>query len=216
MAIDLESGKSIYDYLGRHPALYRFIRWSVCFGRESGLQRRAFAALTLKTGDTVLDLGCGAGANFALLEEKVGASGNIIALDYSEGMLTQARILATRRGWRNIEFIQGDAARMNLPGDSLDGAVCTFALSAMPHEEAALRCVAAALKLGAPFVVFDAKTFTGVAKIINPLVGPFFKHTTNWDYEKDVVGKIGKVFDLAEVHEFNSGCNYIAVATRNN
>jgi ubiquinone/menaquinone biosynthesis C-methylase UbiE len=214
MPIDLEGGKRIYDYLGRHPGLYRFIRWSVCFGREAGLQKRALGALKLKAGDTVLDLGCGAGVNFALLEEKVGAGGRIIALDYCEGMLAQAKALSVRRGWGNIEFIQGDAARMTLPENALDGAVCTFALSAMPNDDGAICRVAASLKPGAQFVVFDAKAFTGPAKFFNPVAGPFFKHTTNWDYEKDVVGKIKMAFGRTEVHEFNGGCNYIAVATR--
>ena len=101
-----------------------------------------------------------------------------------------------------------------LPAECLDGAICTFGLSAMPGELAALRRVAAALKPGACLVVLDAKTFTGWARIFNPVAGPLFQYTTNWNYKKDVVGCIGVVFSQVRVEEFNSGCNFIAVARR--
>jgi demethylmenaquinone methyltransferase/2-methoxy-6-polyprenyl-1,4-benzoquinol methylase len=215
MVLDLESGEKIYDCLGRHPTFYRFIRWSVCFGREHGFQKRALRSLKIKRGETVLDLGCGNGVNFPLLEEAVGATGKIIALDYSSGMLDQAMITAAWNGWRNIKFIQADAARVNLPDNSLDGAVCTFAFSAMPGEDAAIRRVAAALKPGAQLVVLDAKAFTGLGRILNPVLGPIFKHTTNWNYKKDVIAMIRKHFNEVEVSEYNCGCNYIAVAKKN-
>ena len=137
-------------------------------------------------------------------------------MDYSAGMLATARAVAKTNGWDNIEFRQEDAARLNLPSACLDGALCTFGLSAMPGEAAALRRVAVALKPGAKFVVLDAKTFTGLARAFNPIAGPIFKYTTNWDYEKDVLRSIGEIFGELAVEEYNSGCNFIAVGIKRN
>jgi demethylmenaquinone methyltransferase/2-methoxy-6-polyprenyl-1,4-benzoquinol methylase len=182
-------------------------------GRERQLQARAIAAIGLKQSDTVLDLACGAGVNFRQLRDKVGSSGRIVAVDYSDGMLATARAAARADGWSNIEFRREDAARLELPPASLDGALCTFGLSAMPGETAALRRVAAALKPGAKCVVLDAKAFTGFARAFNPVAGPIFKYTTNWDYEKDVLRAIREAFAEVTIEEYNSGSNFIAVAT---
>ena len=214
MVLDLQHGRKVYDYLGRHPRLYRFIRRVAGFGREAMLQERTIQAARLKAGDTVLDLACGNGANLADLQRAVGPAGRIIALDYSAGMLDHAKARARSAGWRNIEFIQGDAARMNLADASLDGAVCTFALSAMPGEAAAVARVAAALKAGGRFVALDAKRLGGAGRVLNPIVGPFFAYTTNWDDRKDVIGAIRAAFEQVDVTEFHAGGNYIAVATK--
>jgi ubiquinone/menaquinone biosynthesis C-methylase UbiE len=124
------------------------------------------------------------------------------------------RRTAERIVWPNVVFRQADAAHLELPARSLDGAICTFGLSAMPGEHAALRRMAAALRPGARFVALDAKTFTGLARIFNPLIGPFFKYTTNWDYKKDVIGSMEEVFGEIAVEEFHCGCNFIAVAAK--
>lgn len=214
MVLDLSFGKRVYDWLGAHERVYRAIRWNVCFGREAHLQGLAIAALELKIGDTVLDLACGTGVNLPHLLSAVGPAGKITAVDYSEGMLDAARSRAQSNGWSNIEFRQEDAARLQLPADSLDAAICTFGLSAMPGELAALQMLATALKPGARFVVLDAKAFTGMARVFNPIAGPLFKYTTNWDYKKDVIACIRKVFAHTEIQEFNCGSNFVAIARK--
>ncbi len=110
MVLDLSHGKKVYDWLGVHKGVYRGVRWSVCFGREKRLQARAIAAIGLNENDTVLDLACGAGVNLPYLFDKVGPSGKIVAVDYSEGMLATARAAAEANRWPNIEFRQEDAA----------------------------------------------------------------------------------------------------------
>ncbi|MDY0281963.1 MAG: class I SAM-dependent methyltransferase [Salinivirgaceae bacterium] len=214
--LSLEFGKKLYDYFGQHPEFYRVIRWISCLGREKTLQKRTIRALELQEGDTVLDLGCGNGVNLALLHKAVGATGRILALDYSEGMLILAKSIAQKHGWKNIEFIQADAAQIELPGNSLDGVVCSFALSAMPGEDFAVQRVAAALKPGRKFVVFDAKLFTGFGRVLNLIACPVFKYITNWNYQKDVIGALRQLFANTVVTEFNSGCNFIAVAVKEN
>jgi demethylmenaquinone methyltransferase/2-methoxy-6-polyprenyl-1,4-benzoquinol methylase len=145
----------------------------VGLGREGYPQRLAFERLAPKRGDTVLDLACGTDVNSSDLLTHVGPSGRIIAVDYSDGMLDPARAEARNNGWRNIEFIQADAAALSLP-QSLDGVLCTFGLSAMPGERQALLRIAGSLKSGARFVSLDAKAFTGAPSFLNHVFGSHF------------------------------------------
>jgi SAM-dependent methyltransferase len=70
-------------------------------------------------GSMVLDVGCGTGNNWPLLLPRVGSSGHVIGVDYSTGMLEQARRQADRAGWSNVSLIEDDAAKIA----HLDGSV---------------------------------------------------------------------------------------------
>lgn len=212
--LDLAFGGRLYDWFGSHERVYRVVRWVACLGRVKYLRRQTMAALAVQPGDTVLDLACGAGFNLPYLWECVGPEGTIIALDYSEGMLAAARKKAQAQGWTNIKFVQADATQMDMEANSLDGAICTFGMSAMPGEQDALQRVAKAMKPGARFVAFDAKPFTGWGRVMNPISQPLFKYSTNWDYKKDIMASLQSVFPVLEVEEYNSGCNYIAVGRK--
>jgi len=211
MVLNLAFGKKLYDWFGKHEGVYTIVRWISCLGRERYFRRRLIAALAVRPGEIVLDLACGAGFNLPDLRACVGPGGKIIALDYSEGMLAAARARAQKRGWTNIEFMQADATQIDLPPNSLDGVLCTFGLSAMPGELAALQRVANAMKPGARFVAFDAKPFTGWGRFLNPVSKPIFKYATNWNYSKDIPASLRAVFGAVDVEEHNSGLNYIAI-----
>ena len=212
--LTLEYGKRIYEWWGRHPRLYRSLTWLVFLGREGTLRQRAAMLASVGSGDTVLDLGCGSGANFGAIEARIGDQGRLIGLDYSPGMLRAAEALAAARGWRNVELMQGDAARMELPSASIDASVCTLALSAMPDHRAAIECVHEALRPGARFAVLDAREFDGAGRLLNPVIRPAFRVTTNWDPGKDLGASLRDTFDAVEVQRFNAGSMFIAVARR--
>jgi len=165
-------------------------------------------------GGHCIGFGRGAGFNLPYLLACVGPEGKIVALDYSEGMLAAAQRKAQRHGWKNVNFVKADATQMDMEANILDGAICTFGLSAMPGELGALQRVAKAMKPGARFVAFDAKPFTGWGSVMNPISQPLFKYSTNWDYRKDAVASLRSVFSVLEVQEHNSGCNYIAVGRK--
>jgi len=207
-------GARIYNWYGKHALVYAAGSWLVFLGKEQKLRQRAVEAMGIKKGDTVLDLACGNGKNFALLENAVGAEGQIIAFDYSVGMLDAARSRTNAHNWHNIEFAQGDAAKLNLPANRLDGALCTLGLSAMPDHESAILRVATALKDGARFAVLDAKKFDGFWRIFNPLLRFLFVYTTNWDYRKNIPLTLNKVFGNARIDSFNSGSIFIAVSQK--
>ena len=95
-------------------------------------RRKGVAALALRPGDTVLEVGVGTGRNLRYLVDAVGPTGTVIGVDLSGGMLAQARKLVTRDGWSNVELIQADAATVEIPGE-LDAALFSLSYSAMPE-----------------------------------------------------------------------------------
>src|SRR5207237_4430927 len=73
-----------------------------------GLRRMAVERLGLRTGDGVLEVGCGTGRNFPHLRHAVGANGQAFGVDLSAGMLAKARELRHRERWTNIELTACD------------------------------------------------------------------------------------------------------------
>lgn len=96
--------------------------------REELYRREAIAALKLQPGDTVVDLGCGTGKNFAHLLEKIGRTGTIIGVDLTAAMLAQAQQKIERNGWSNVQLINADVGDFVFPAQA-DAVLSTFALS---------------------------------------------------------------------------------------
>ena len=69
----------------------------------------------IQKGDTVVDLGSGAGNDCFVAREETGETGHVIGIDFAPQMLEKARKNATRRGFTNIEFLEGDIENMPLP-----------------------------------------------------------------------------------------------------
>jgi demethylmenaquinone methyltransferase/2-methoxy-6-polyprenyl-1,4-benzoquinol methylase len=83
--------------------------------REWAYRKKAVDALALKSGDTVVEIGCGTGLNFGLFEKKVGPKGNIIGVDLTDSMLSVARERVRQNRWSNVELVQSDAATFKFP-----------------------------------------------------------------------------------------------------
>ncbi|MDT0576461.1 methyltransferase domain-containing protein [Croceicoccus sp. F390] len=104
-------------------------------------------ALGLSRGDTVVDLCCGSGQNFADLQRKVGSEGRIVGFDISSQMLAIAADHAERHGWRNVELVEADVADVVLPPD-MRAAVSTFGLDIVPDVERIVTQIAAQMPTG--------------------------------------------------------------------
>ncbi len=120
-----------------------------------GMRRRAVARVELRPGDTVLEVGCGTGRNLDLLHDAVGASGRVIGVDASAGMLAVARRSIARRGWRNVRVVHEDAARLALD-EPVDGVLFSLSYSALPEREPVLDNAWRMLAPGRRLVVMDA------------------------------------------------------------
>jgi demethylmenaquinone methyltransferase/2-methoxy-6-polyprenyl-1,4-benzoquinol methylase len=117
---------------------------------------RAVQALGLRPGDRVIDIACGTGLNFPLLEEVIGPDGRIVGVDVTDAMLAHAQDRLEANGWTNVSLVQADAAEFDFPTE-IDGILSTYALSQVPECAEVIAHGAAALSGGRHWVVLDLK-----------------------------------------------------------
>jgi demethylmenaquinone methyltransferase/2-methoxy-6-polyprenyl-1,4-benzoquinol methylase len=137
--------------------------------RDWAYRQRAVEALRLEKGDRVVEIGCGTGRNFALLERAVGPAGTLIGVDISEAMLARARKRAARHAWSNIELVQSDAASYVFPA-SVDAVLSTYTLVILPEYDRVIEKACRALKDGKRCAVLDQKLPSGRASRLVPLL----------------------------------------------
>lgn len=109
----------------------------------------------INPGDTVLDLGSGAGNDCFVAREAVGEKGRVIGLDFSESMVEKARNNAAKLGYTNIEFVTGDIEEMPLPSDSVDIVLSNCVLNLVPDKNKAFGEIFRVLKPGGSFSISD-------------------------------------------------------------
>jgi demethylmenaquinone methyltransferase/2-methoxy-6-polyprenyl-1,4-benzoquinol methylase len=117
---------------------------------------RAVQALGLHAGDRVIDMACGTGLNFPLIEKVIGPGGRIIGVDLTDAMLARAQNRIAANGWSNISLVQADAAEFDFPAE-VDAIVSTYALSQVPECAEVIAHGAAALSGDGRWVVLDLK-----------------------------------------------------------
>ena len=93
----------------------------------------------IHAGATVLDLGCGAGLDSLIAAGRVGETGRIISVDFSEAMLARARQAAAEAGMDNIEFHLADAENLPIPNGSIDIALLNGIFNLNPMRDAIFR-----------------------------------------------------------------------------
>jgi demethylmenaquinone methyltransferase/2-methoxy-6-polyprenyl-1,4-benzoquinol methylase len=137
---------------------------------------QAVRALGLRVGDQVVDIACGTGLNFPLLEAAIGPGGRIVGVDLTDAMLDRARRRIETNGWSNISLVQADAAEFDFPRE-VDAILSTYALSQVPECADVIARGAAALRGGGRWVVLDlkvpGKTPTWLGRFGTALVRPF-------------------------------------------
>ena len=84
--------------------------------RTEPLRRRTIEKLALRAGDTVLDVGCGTGLSFDLLQRGIGPGGKLIAIEQSPEMMAIARARVAERGWTNATLIEAPVEDATLSG----------------------------------------------------------------------------------------------------
>ena len=119
-------------------------------------RRRAVEALGLRPGDSVVDVACGTGLNFSLLEEAIGPQGRIVGVDLTDAMLDQAQARIETNGWSNVSLVQADAAEFDFPA-GVDAILSTYALTQVPQCGEVIARGAAGLSEGGRWAVLDLK-----------------------------------------------------------
>lgn len=106
------------------------------------------AFVDAQPGETLLDLGCGAGLDLYLYSQKVGPTGQLFGLDLSEAMLEKARRNAAAVEIDNIEWLHAPADAIPLPDNSVDLVTANGIYNLSPDKDAVMREVARVLRLG--------------------------------------------------------------------
>lgn len=109
----------------------------------------------IRPGDTVLDLGSGAGNDCFIARAETGAEGKVIGVDFTPAMINKARANAEKLGFNNVEFRQGDIEDLPLSADSVDVVVSNCVLNLVPDKAKVFAEIMRTLKPGGHFSISD-------------------------------------------------------------
>lgn len=109
----------------------------------------------IKKGDTVVDLGSGAGNDCFVARAETGETGKVIGIDFTEAMIEKARANAEKLGYNNVEFRQGDIEKIPITANVADVVVSNCVMNLVPDKPKAFSEVFRILKPNGHFSISD-------------------------------------------------------------
>lgn len=109
----------------------------------------------IKAGDTVIDLGSGAGNDAFIARKVVGENGKVLGIDFTEAMINKARANAEKLSFNNVEFRLGDIDDMPVTSNYADVIVSNCVLNLVPNKHKVISEIFRVLKPGAHFSISD-------------------------------------------------------------
>ena len=109
----------------------------------------------IQKGDTVIDLGSGAGNDCFVARHETGAEGKVLGIDFTPAMIKKARTNAEKLGYNNVEFREGDIDNMPVNDDFADVIVSNCVLNLVPNKEKVIGEIHRVLKPGGHFSISD-------------------------------------------------------------
>ncbi len=109
----------------------------------------------IQKGDTVLDLGSGAGNDVFIARNQVGESGKVIGVDFTDAMIEKANENKHKLGFQNVEFILGDIEELPVTSESVDVVISNCVMNLVPDKNKAYQEVFGVFKSGVHFSISD-------------------------------------------------------------
>ncbi len=109
----------------------------------------------IQAGDTVIDLGSGAGNDCFIARAETGATGKVIGIDFTKAMIEKARKNAEKLGYNNVEFREGDIENMPVSDNIADVIVSNCVLNLVPNKRNVIQEIFRVLKPSGHFSISD-------------------------------------------------------------
>ncbi len=188
----------LYDKYARYPSL---LYLDALFGRvteNSVYRKRAISFLGLTTESTVLDVACGIGFNFKIIEGYLKNNGKLVGIDISSESLKAAKRRIAKHKWTNVELVNMSITDYE-PRIFFDAVLCTFALEMISDYKAAIDKMFSLLKPQGRFAMIGMK-HSSRYKLLNLLFEWFYREG-GIDVHRDIVPCIKSKFNRIDYYE---------------
>lgn len=178
------------------------------FSKKSAIRKEAIESIGIVESDIVLDVCCGTGLNFELLEQHVGKGGEIIGIDINSRMLSIAKRRCEYKGWNNIDLVNANI--LEFQAERLaDCALCTVAMGTIPGYEKAIGRIMKQLKPSGRFSIVDGKLSDHFPyKVLNHPYDLFSK-SGGFDYKnRNLIKCIKSNYKIVFYKEYGGGFCY--------
>jgi ubiquinone/menaquinone biosynthesis C-methylase UbiE len=201
----------LYNFFSGIPFLWEIDSIVCRVTEKSPYRSQIIDTLNLSKGAKVLDMACGTGLNFRLLEKKVGPSGLITGVDNSQITLARAKKRKRKRNYENINIIKCSAENFRSPV-TYDAAICTCAIEIIPPYIETLRIMINSVKVGGRIGILGfkysdrpiMKYFNKISEVMGLVIGGI-------DLKRDVVAFLRNTIKEVYYKDAFGGFYYIAV-----
>jgi S-adenosylmethionine-diacylgycerolhomoserine-N-methlytransferase len=138
------------NYYRIQSGIYDASRWTFLYGRN-----RVVECLRIEPGERVLEIGCGTGKNFDMIQQCLHGTGELTGVDCSAPMLRKASEKVRANGWKNVLLIDHEYGAESIRPGGFDVVLMSYSLSMIPHWQTALACAQVELRPGGRIGVVD-------------------------------------------------------------
>ncbi|MHA1783808.1 MAG: class I SAM-dependent methyltransferase [Candidatus Helarchaeota archaeon] len=179
-------------------------------------RKKAIAGLNLTPQSKIIDIACGLGMNFKIIQKYLQGSGKLVGVDISTNCLKYARGKAVKYGWKNVEIINKSIHDYQ-PEIKFDAVLCTYAMEIIPNYKKTVDKILSILKPNGRFSMLGMKLSSTKPYT---LFNPFFRQLyvsggINHEIFKDLIKYIKSKFKKIEYFEAcYFGYDYVLVASK--